>query len=153
LDLPVYFYKADAPSGCFSNFSLHKIELADRLWQTVEHYYQAHKFVGTQGGELLIDRIWQAPTPEIAAAIGRSPDLLLRDDWHDRKWEIMYAGVRQKVLSHADVRSALISTGDREIIEDSPVDYYWGCGQDRSGANHLGKILMQIRQDLSGGQM
>jgi N-glycosidase YbiA len=35
-----------------------------------------------------------------------------------------------------------------EIIEDSPVDYFWGCGIDRTGTNQLGRILMQVRTDL-----
>jgi N-glycosidase YbiA len=142
---PIYFYKADGPYGCFSNFSFHAIELNGRLWPTVEHYYQAQKFIGTKQAWVLIDRIWHSPTPEEAAAIGRNPEYPLRADWHDAKWEIMYAGVYQKIITHGDVRDVLLATAEQEIIEDSPVDYYWGCGADRSGANHLGRILMQIR--------
>jgi N-glycosidase YbiA len=33
-------------------------------------------------------------------------------------------------------------------VEDSPVDYFWGCGIDRSGQNQLGQILMQVRSEL-----
>ena len=43
---------------------------------------------------------------------------------------------------------ALLSTGERKLIEDSPVDYYWGCGEDGSGVNMLGKLLMELRTEL-----
>ena len=46
-----------------------------------------------------------------------------------------------------DIRQILLDTLDAEIIEDSPVDYFWGCGIDRTGTNHLGRILMQVRAD------
>jgi hypothetical protein len=31
------------------------------------------------------------------------------------------------------------------IYEDSPIDYYWGIGEDHSGKNMLGLILMKVR--------
>jgi ribA/ribD-fused uncharacterized protein len=41
-----------------------------------------------------------------------------------------------------------LSTGDEEIVEDSPIDSYWGCGADGKGQNNLGKILMEVRSRL-----
>ena len=35
-----------------------------------------------------------------------------------------------------------------EIIENTDIDYYWGCGKDGSGKNMLGIILMEIREKL-----
>jgi predicted NAD-dependent protein-ADP-ribosyltransferase YbiA (DUF1768 family) len=43
-----------------------------------------------------------------------------------------------------------MDTGTEELIEDSPVDYYWGCGADGSGKNMLGKLLMELREELKG---
>jgi N-glycosidase YbiA len=146
--LRIYFYKADAPYGCFSNFSPHSIELAGEKWATVEHYYQAHKFQHTKF-EYLMPQIQAAPTPEFAAKIGRSPEYQPRPDWDLCKCQIMYGAVWQKFSHHLDIRQILLDTLDAEIIEDSPVDYFWGCGLDRSGANHLGRILMQVRANLT----
>jgi ribA/ribD-fused uncharacterized protein len=145
--VPIYFYKVDAPYGCFSNFSPHPIELDGQLWATVEHYYQAHKYQGTDREDLM-EQIRSANTPEIAAAIGRNPVYQVRSDWEDCKLEIMYRAVWQKFITHLDIQQILLATGEVEIIEDSPVDYFWGCGSDRTGRNHLGKILMQIRQEI-----
>jgi N-glycosidase YbiA len=145
--LKIYFYKADATYGCFSNFSPHSIELAGKKWLTVEHYYQAHKFLGTKF-EHLMSEIHAAPTPKLAAQIGRNPAYQPHPDWDLRKCEIMYGAVLQKFTTHLDIQQTLLDTRDAEIIEDSPVDYFWGCGIDRTGVNHLGRILMQVRAEL-----
>jgi ribA/ribD-fused uncharacterized protein len=95
-----------------------------------------------------MEQIRSANTPEIAAAIGRNLAYQVRSDWEDCKLEIMYRAVWQKFITHLDIQQILLATGEVEIIEDSPVDYFWGCGSDRTGRNHLGKILMQIRQEI-----
>jgi N-glycosidase YbiA len=146
--MTIYFYKADQPYGCFSNFSLHPIYLATTPWPTVEHYYQSRKFVGTEFA-YLIPKIQAAATPEEAAAIGRDQIHLPHPRWGEQKCSVMYMAVQQKFFAHADLQLVLLGTGDREIVEDSPVDYFWGCGADRSGNNHLGQILMRIRSDLA----
>ena len=45
--MTIYFYKVGAPYGYFSNFSPHRIHIDGQDWQTVEHYYQAQKYVGS----------------------------------------------------------------------------------------------------------
>ena len=92
--------------------------------------------------------IQAAPTPELAAKIGRNPAYQPRPDWNLCKCGIMYRAVWQKFNRHLDIQQILLDTLDAEIIEDSPVDYFWGCGIDRTGENHLGRILMQVRADL-----
>ena len=145
--LIIYFYKVDAPYGCFSNFSPHSIELDGENWATVEHYYQAHKFEGTKF-EYLIPRIQAAPTPQYAAKIGRNPKYQPRADWDLAKCQLMYRAVWQKFSAHLDIQQVLLDTLNTEIVEDSAVDYFWGCGIDRSGQNQLGQILMQVRSQL-----
>ena len=61
----------------------------------------------------------------------------------------MREAVFTKFITHTDIQAILLSTGDRLIVEDSPTDYYWGCGCDRTGQNHLGKILMSVRLEIS----
>jgi ribA/ribD-fused uncharacterized protein len=144
--MTIYFYKADQPYGCFSNFSAHNVELAGRSWPTAEHYYQAQKFLGSDRD--IFDRIHAAPTPEAAAKLGRSHAQIYRPDWDQSKLTVMGDVVRDKFQRHREIQQILIATGDRLLIEDSPVDYFWGCGADRTGENHLGQILMQVRDEL-----
>lgn len=144
--MTIFFYKVTDPYGCFSNFSLHSVYLQGHHWPTSEHFYQAQKYQGMDPD--LCDRIRQAPTPEEAAALGRSSLAPLRPDWEQVKQQIMYKAVREKFSNHADIRAILLATGEERIVEDSPKDDYWGCGLDGKGQNYLGKILMQVRQEL-----
>jgi predicted NAD-dependent protein-ADP-ribosyltransferase YbiA (DUF1768 family) len=33
-------------------------------------------------------------------------------------------------------------------VENSPIDYFWGCGAEKTGQNYLGKILMSVREEI-----
>ena len=60
----------------------------------------------------------------------------------------MRRAVLRKFERHADLRAILLATGDEEIVENAPGDFYWGCGADGSGKNMLGRILMETREIL-----
>ena len=143
----IYFYKANEPYGCFSNFSPHGIHLQGTDWPTVEHYYQAQKFVGTADAAL-IPVIYAAQTPDKAAELGRDRTRQVRPDWEQIKAQVMRTAVLKKFLTHTDIQVILISTNNELIVENSPIDYYWGCGENKTGHNHLGKILMSVRQEI-----
>ena len=55
--------------------------------------------------------------------------------------------LRAKAEQHEEVREVLRKTGNRTIIENSPVDSFWGVGSDGKGENMVGKIWMKIRND------
>jgi len=142
--LSIKFYKLKDPYGCFSNFSRHPITLDNRIWPTTEHYFQAQKYLGQYRFFIIAN----AATPRIAADLGRDRAIPLREDWEQVKISVMKACVLAKVQQYPMIKDLLLSTGDEEIIEDSPIDYYWGCGADGTGKNMLGKILMEIRSEL-----
>lgn len=140
--MAIRFYSTrERPYGCFSNFSAHPIEIDGKRWPTSEHYFQAQKFAGTaHEGE-----VRHAPSPMIAARMGRSRERPLRPDWEQVKDEVMRRAVFAKFETHADLRAILLETGAEEIVEDTPQDRYWGCGPDGTGKNMLGRILMEVR--------
>jgi ribA/ribD-fused uncharacterized protein len=80
--------------------------------------------------------------------MGRERTRPLRFDWEQVKDDIMQKAVLRKFETHADIREILLSTKDAEIVENSPIDYYWGCGANGSGKNRLGIILMEVREIL-----
>lgn len=139
--MAIYFYSCEKPYGGFSNFSKHSFELDGKLWQTSEHYFQAQKFINT----VHLDEVHQANTPRKAAQIGRDRSLPLRSDWEEVKEDVMMKALEAKFRTHQDLYNVLVETGQSEIIEDSPIDYYWGVGKDRSGKNRLGVLLMVLR--------
>ncbi len=143
--MPIYFYSTrEEPYGCFSNFSRHGFELDGLYWPTSEHYFQAQKFAGTPH----LEAVRRAPTPKMAAEIGRDRSRPLRSDWEEVKDDVMRRAVRRKFEVHAGLRVLLLDTGDEPIVENAPRDYYWGCGADGSGKNMLGTILMEVRDSL-----
>jgi predicted NAD-dependent protein-ADP-ribosyltransferase YbiA (DUF1768 family) len=56
--------------------------------------------------------------------------------------------LRAKAKQHEYVRRKLLETGDRELIEDSWRDGFWGWGPNKDGQNMLGKLRMEIREEL-----
>ena len=145
--MTIYFYSTrEKPYGCFSNFSRHGLKLDGLWWSTSEHYFQSQKFVTTD--RPWYDKIHRAQSPKEAAKMGRDRTHPLRQDWEEVKDEIMHQAVLRKFETHPDIRELLLATGDEQIVENAPGDYYWGCGKDGSGKNKLGQILMAVRTIL-----
>lgn len=143
--MAIYFYSnREEAYGCFSNFSPHGVHLDGEFWPSTEHYFQAQKFLNENDQR----DIRCAPSPKEAANRGRDRSRPLRGDWEAIKDEVMHRAVRAKFESHPELRALLLSTGDEEIVENAPHDYYWGCGKDGSGKNMLGRILMKVREEL-----
>jgi ribA/ribD-fused uncharacterized protein len=65
----------------------------------------------------------------------------------------MRTAVRRKFEAHADIRAVLLGTGDEDLVENAPGDYYWGCGADGSGRNMLSPHLMEVRAALRGPEV
>jgi N-glycosidase YbiA len=145
--MAIYFYSdREQPYGCFSNFSAHGFVLDDLYWPTSEHYFQAQKFAGTPR----VEQIRGLNKPKEAANMGRDRSLSLRSDWEAVKDEVMRQAVLAKFRTHGEIRAILLGTGDEDLVENAPGDYYWGCGQDGTGQNKLGLLLMEVRQVLCG---
>src|SRR5204863_5118997 len=134
----ILFYRINEPYGEFSNFAPYPLELKGKVWPTSEHYFQAQKFAGTEHEEA----VRLAKSPMIAARMGRSRERPLRPDWETVKDELMREALLAKFTQHPGLRSLLLETGDRELIEHTKKDSYWGDGGDGSGKNRLGQLLM-----------
>lgn len=57
----------------------------------------------------------------------------------------VHEGPRKLLLSTVDEQSAKL------LQESSPSDFFWAAGVDGSGSNHLGRLLMQVREELLAG--
>jgi ribA/ribD-fused uncharacterized protein len=148
---PIYFYSKTNSYFELSNFSPHGFQLDGAYWPTVEHYFQAQKFPTEPAYQ---EKIRQARTAKEAKALGRSRKAPLRDDWESVKEEAMRRALRAKFTAHAALRQLLLDTDERQLIENAPSDYYWGCGCTGTGQNRLGVLLMELRMELraSGAQ-
>jgi len=146
--MAIEFYHAKDRYACLSNFSPHPFRLDGAEWPTVEHFFQAAKFPGHAHAE----RIRRAATPREAKRLGRTRQVKLRADWEQVKDDLMRRAVLAKFTQHADLRAILLDTGEEVLVENSPIDSYWGAGRSGDGRNMLGVILMEVRNTLRGGK-
>jgi ribA/ribD-fused uncharacterized protein len=144
----IQFYGTSDEYGCFSNFTCSWIRLGGKSWPSVEHYFQAQKFAGTDCAE----EIRTSKSAAKAKQLGRSRKYRLRRDWEQVKDAILREAVLAKFTQHEDIRAVLLGTGDAVLVEHTRTDDYWGDGGDGHGKNKLGKILMSVREQLGGGQ-
>jgi ribA/ribD-fused uncharacterized protein len=137
-----------------SNFYPAKIEHQGIEYPTVEHYYMAMKSNDEQliNGKYYTvgdfrEMMAKVESPGLAKKIGRM--VKLRSDWDTYKFEVMNWAVREK-FKDANLAQMLLDTGDQELVEGNFWgDVIWGVC-DGKGQNHLGKILMQVRNELRG---
>jgi ribA/ribD-fused uncharacterized protein len=141
----IHFYRVADPYGEFSNFAPFPVTIDGAVWPTTEHYFQAQKFPGDPAYQ---EQIRQAPSPMIAARLGRSRKHPLRPDWEQVKDAVMLTALRAKLAQHPSLANLLRSTGDAVLVEHTANDAYWADAGDGSGRNQLGLLLMQIRDDL-----
>lgn len=81
-----------------------------------------------------------------AKKLGRA--VLLRADWSAVRIQLMTEIVYAKFMQHPALQELLLNTGDVPIVEENSWnDTFWGTCNGR-GQNHLGKILMNIRENL-----
>ena len=75
-------------------------------------------------------------------------DGVLYHDWEETKCFVMKNVLKAKFSPSKDLQAKLLGTNNRELIEGNTWgDKYWGqC--NGIGENKLGKLLMQIRNDL-----
>jgi ribA/ribD-fused uncharacterized protein len=130
----------------FSNFAPFPIEIDGVAWPSTEHYYQAQKFTDPE----LQEKIRNAAKPVIAKKLAQKHANKIRADWPETKDAVMERAVRCKFEQHADLRELLLATGDEDLAEAAPSDYYWGVGVDGTGQNRLGLLLMRLRAELRG---
>ncbi len=141
----IYFYDPNDENGFLANFSWHAIVVDGVQYKTVEHYYQAQKFLGTKTFQKIVD----APTPFAAKALAKKYKALRVSRWGSIKDDVMYRGVLAKFKQHKDLQRLLLETGEIGIIEDAQDDSYWGQGADGKGENKAGKVLEKVRREIA----
>ncbi len=144
--MAIWFNSKSPEYGWLSNFSEHPFVLDGLRWPSVEHYYQAQKYAGTEAAE----RIRRADSPLKARKAGQDRSLSPRADWDATKEAVMRRAVRAKFEQHRRLRELLLATGDEELVHQSGSDLFWGHSPEGVGENRLGRILMEVRRDLRG---
>lgn len=140
----IYFFTV--PFEPLNNWSSHKVNIWGIDFPTSEHAFQWKKFSLVEPE--IASKILSAGSPYMVFKIAKSNKNKQPKDWTERKVSIMEEILRVKLEQHEDVQDTLKRTGKREIIENSPVDNFWGIGPNKDGKNMLGNIWMKIRNNF-----
>jgi ribA/ribD-fused uncharacterized protein len=124
-----------------SNFTPALVRLGGCVYPSIEHAYQAAK---STDSDLRLAFQNTALTSGQAKRLGKT--LIVRPDWEDIKLKVMLGLLRQKFAKPQYAQLLLATTGD--LVETNTWgDRYWGVCNGL-GSNHLGKLLMQVRDEL-----
>ncbi|GAA2558482.1 NADAR family protein [Streptomyces fimbriatus] len=130
-------------------------------YATAEHWMMAAKarlFADAEAER----QVLAADHPASAKKAGRLVRGFDEATWRRERFRIVVEGSVHKFAAHADLRDFLLNTGERVLVEASPVDRVWGIGlaADDEGAadperwrgpNLLGFALMEARTRLRAG--
>lgn len=135
----------DGEFAFLSNFYPAEVEFEGLRYPTSEHAFQAAK---TLDQKIRREFITECETPGKAKRKGNK--LCLRPDWENIKLDIMTTIVRNKFYTNPELAEKLQATGDAILIEGTTWhDTFWGIDlKTGEGENHLGQILMKIRDEL-----
>lgn len=126
----------------FSNFAYSPFEYKCTIYPTAEHAFQCAKVTNSKNWA----KVLSAKTPGEAKILGN----IYKDhkSWGEVKVSIMTEILEAKFSSNRYLADLLISTDGRHIEESNNWgDTYWGT-VNGTGENHLGKILMEVREKL-----
>jgi len=150
-----FFWSNDSPYLQWhkTNFRLNNVE-----------YSSAEQFMMAKKAELFGDieiknQILSTNNVRKQKQLGRQVSNFDESKWNENKIKIVYIANNLKFSQNEELRTKLLETKDKYIVEASPVDAIWGIGiapddprrfnrAKWRGQNLLGKILTQLREDI-----
>ena len=139
------------------------LELHGRRYRTVEHAYQAHKFIHVNDAAVADTFTIDSPanvgrTGADAKRAANSRSLSLGASWDAAKDEVMRQALSARALVDDKFVQVLLAAREQErpLQHYEPQrDPYWGGTKDAAGRfrgrNRLGELLMQLAEQLSHG--
>lgn len=114
-----------------------------------EALYQALRFPNSPEIQA---KILSFPSPISAKKFGREHIEKSRTDWNQNRFKIMKFCLELKLYQNMDTFSKiLLQTNELPIVEFTDIDKVWGAteeGEFYSGTNALGRLLMELRENL-----
>lgn len=131
------------PNFFLSNFYPCEVAFEGKVYKSSEHAYMASKTEDLNIREYIAAQ----STPGQAKKIGRS--IPLRDNWDEVRVHYMRTILKSK-FSDQFLYEKLLSTSPHELIEGNAWgDTFWGQCPIDNGKNMLGKLLMELRDDIT----
>ncbi len=127
-------------------------------FRCVEQYMMAQKALIFRDFETF-NKIMNSKNPVEMKHLGREVKNFDAEKWNEVKVKVVKNAVFAKFSQNWDLRKMLLETGEKLIAESNPMDRTWGIGicksdkevmnkMDEWGENLLGKIMMEVREEL-----
>ncbi|KAK1962075.1 DUF1768-domain-containing protein [Colletotrichum sublineola] len=149
---PIYFWRETGPEGYLSQWWASDPSTSSSsppvTFKTAEHYMMHGKALlfGDADAALVV---LQADHPRKARALGRQVRGFDEALWASHRERIVREGNLLKFRCAPELRRKLLATGERELVEASPLDRVWGIGFS-PGEAPVGPE--PARQGVDGGQ-
>lgn len=128
-----------------SNFYLSKVEYDGLIFQNVEAAFQSSKITNKK-----MKKKFCQMNPIKAKLTGEKLETTV-ENWEELKFDIMEKICYNKFTSNEVLKNRLLKTENKELINNNMRgDTIWGISNG-IGENHLGRILMKIREELKVG--
>ncbi|GGK66554.1 hypothetical protein GCM10010126_27390 [Planomonospora parontospora] len=145
-------------AGCLSQWWPADFTVDGVVYRTAEHFMMAGKARLFGDGETAAE-IVAAGHPKQAKDLGRRVRGFDERAWEAARFDLVVRGNLAKFDQHPELAEFLLGTGERVLVEASPLDRVWGIGlaadDERAGLpgswrglNLLGFALMEVRQAL-----
>ena len=142
-------------SGPFSQWQLCSIELDDVAYNCAEQAMMHLKALLFDDQETAA-RILAVEEPGRQKALGRQVRGFSQSVWEIRRYDIVKRINHAKFAQNKGLRRKLFQTGDKLLVEASPIDTIWGIGLDAAtaartpveewpGQNLLGRALTEVK--------
>ncbi len=144
---------------CFSQWWPCSFEIDGIVYSTAEHFMMAEK-ARLFNDQDIREKIISSSHPGAAKNLGREIVNFDEDVWCENRFDIVVKGNLAKFSQNNELKSFLINTKDRILVEASPIDKIWGVGLAKDhndienplkweGLNLLGFALMKTRSLLA----
>lgn len=148
-------------AGCLSQWWPATFTVDGLTFATAEHYMMWRKAI-LFGDQETAAKLLTVEHPEAAKKLGRQITGFDQRGWEQHRYDIVVAGNVAKFGQDERLRAYLLGTGDRVLVEASPLDRIWGIGlaadhphaadpERWRGLNLLGFALMRAREILRPG--
>lgn len=153
------FYHEYDQYGCFSNWYSAEFAIAGRKYANSEQFMMVQKVWMFHRFDIA-QIIMETEDPAKCKAIAGRPFPEFNSDiWNKTCYTVVKRGVKAKFAQNQDILETLLGTGNELLAECSLRDTKWGIGIDISdpsrleiakwrGQNLLGRILMEVREEL-----
>lgn len=143
---------------CLSQWYPAAFQVNGVRFPTTEHFMM-HRKAKLFGDDAAAAAALDAASPAAVKAVGRAVRGFEQSKWDAHRFEIVVAGNLAKFSQSVALGDFLVATGERVLVEASPVDRVWGIGMaaddphienplEWRGLNLLGFALMDVRAQL-----